>query len=165
MNENKNSNIKIQKITLDTYIHETEDPEKVKTAFQALLPPTQGEEEALNIIEKKIVGHWKNRIISLNVVVSGKKCSEVFQRILKDLPQNQKEKIISKLDSQFNEPKMMLYIRLDKQSLVSGQMRLLEGSDVIHIAIKFLAYGKKSERTELIKTYLQNCFLGEEPNG
>ncbi|MFX0064865.1 MAG: RNA-binding domain-containing protein [Candidatus Hermodarchaeota archaeon] len=165
MNKNKNSDIKIQKITFETYIHETEDPEKVKTVFQALLPPTQGKEETLNIIEKKIMGHWKNTILSLKVEVSGKKCSEVFQRILKELPQNQKEIIISKLDAQFDEPKMMLYIRLNKQSLISGRMQLLEGSDVIRIAIKFLAFGKKSERTELIKNYLQNCFLGEKANG
>ncbi len=163
MSKNKNSNVKIQKITLETYIHETEDPEKVKTAFQALLPPIE-EEEALKIVEKKIVGHWKNTILSLKAIVSGKKCSEVFQRILKDLPQNQKERIISKLDSQLKEPKMMLYIRLNKQSLISGQMQLLEGSDVIHIAIKFLVYGKRSERSELIKTYLQNCLLGGERN-
>ncbi|MFX0093607.1 MAG: RNA-binding domain-containing protein [Candidatus Hodarchaeota archaeon] len=165
MNSNKNSKLKIKKITLETYIHETEDPEKVSKSLQFLLPTiTQEKDDSIKITEKKFYGHWNNIIRSLQAEISAKKCSETFQQILDGLPEDQKKRLHETLDRQFNESKMTFYLRLNKQSLISGQLQLREGSDIIHITIKFLVHGKGSERSKIVKSYLQNSLLGGEKN-
>jgi RNA binding exosome subunit len=130
------------------FIHETEDPSKVDMAVKKLLgTEASAEKEALE-------GHFGNKIERARVHLTGDEAASSFSAIVRALPDAVRMELMSDLEPHLDEHSA-LFLRLDKQLLVSGKIALGAG-DAVRLKVKprlFLLKGGASGfyRNELEK--------------
>ena len=115
------------------FAHATEDPAKVQTAVQNLLP----EKLAQTLVFEKAActGHHGNPIILFTAKLTDKKLlPTAMEKIGKDLGVLDKEELNS--DIKLHLEKGNLYLRFDKQSAFLGALKFSQ-IDPIHIKIHF----------------------------
>jgi RNA-binding protein len=120
-------------IDIRVFAHATEDPAKVQTAVQNLLP----EELAQTLLFEKTActGHHGNPIILLTAKLANKKMlPTAIEKIGKALNALDKEELNS--DIKLHLEKGNLYLRFDKQSAFLGMAKFSQ-NDPIHIKIHF----------------------------
>jgi len=124
---------KLVSIEISLFAHATEDPDKVKKAFQNLLPSDRIEEITLR--KRVLKGEYGNPIIYYKAKITKPDITEaVLRRIGYNLPQHEKEML--SLDLKRRLEKGSLYLRLDKQAAYRGEYRLCN-ADPIHLRIRF----------------------------
>ncbi len=117
-------------VQLETIIHATEDPEKVKSAVLNLIPPELREKVGWE--ETPLEGHYGNPIILLKAEFSGEDSRKLMKWLAGNLGQLDKELLKSKLDLHYNRAGI-LYLRFSKQQAYLGRLELAEGEDVIKV--------------------------------
>jgi len=124
----------VSMIELQTLIHSTEDPDKVRVALLNTISPS--DRETIKIISDRMLGHHKNPICLLKVKIRDKqllnRTAEYLSLKLQDL---EKERIASKL-SPMSDRSNSLYLRFDKQMAYEGNLQLSQ-YDPIRIKIRF----------------------------
>lgn len=118
----------IQSMELTYFIHETEDPGKVRDAVSRLLPSPP------DIDYEKLSGHFGNMILRGRVHLAGDEATAAFGRVVAALPRSLKQQVAADLRS-FLDEHSSFYLRLDKQALVSGSLSLGSG-DPIRLKVK-----------------------------
>jgi RNA binding exosome subunit len=118
----------IQSVEVTYLVHATESPEKVGAAVAELLGAGAG--PALERLE----GHFGNDILRARVHLTGRGAQEAFEHIVAKMPEKLKKEIIHGMGSLVDE-RSALFIRLDKQSLVTGTMALGTG-DAVRLKVK-----------------------------
>jgi RNA-binding protein len=120
-------------IDIRVFAHATEDPAKVQTAVQNLLP----EERAQTIVFDKTncTGHHGNPIILFTAKLTDKKLlPKVVEKIGASLGVLDKEEL--NRDFKLHVEKGNLYLRFDKQSAFLGALKFSQ-IDPIHLKIHF----------------------------
>jgi len=136
---------RIFSIEVSIFAHATEDPEKVKRAFQNILPPNEIEEVTLR--KSVLKGEYGNPIIYYRARITKPEITEaLLRRIGDNLPLHDKSALNSEFDRRLDRGK--LYIRLDKQAAYTERYRLCN-ADPIHLKIRF--------KTSKIKEIKQIC--------
>ncbi|HDI46336.1 MAG TPA: exosome protein [Candidatus Methanomethylia archaeon] len=118
----------IYRAQLETIIHATESPEKVKTAVLNLLPPELRERVCWE--ETPLEGHYGNPITLLKAGFSGEDSRKLMKWLAEKLGQLDKELLKGKLDLHYDRAGI-LYLRFNKQQAYLGKVELSEGEDVI----------------------------------
>ncbi|MDG7010515.1 MAG: hypothetical protein JRN57_00200 [Nitrososphaerota archaeon] len=109
-------------------VHETEDEGRIDSAVGELIgSPGPYEKQALE-------GHFGNRILRARVHLTGGDADGAVGRIMGALPAEARRRISSSIGSMLDE-RSAFYLRLDKQSLVSGAAALGTG-DAVRIRVK-----------------------------
>ena len=122
----------IQSLEVTYLVHATEDREKIRKAVAGVLGrETEPEAEVLE-------GHFGNRIVSERVHLTGEEAESGFGHLLDSLPAGVLDQVVSELDSRLDEHSA-LFVRLDKQSLVSGPVSL-GTSDPVRVKVKPRAF-------------------------
>jgi RNA binding exosome subunit len=137
------SKIPIGYIDVRVFAHATEDPNKVLTAVQNILPP----ELISNATFKRanLTGHHGNPILLLETRIKDKQfCQALFERLSAKLSALDKELLAREIESHIENGN--LYIRLDKQSAYLNKVKL-SNTDPIHIKIHF----KKHDVKEIVE--------------
>lgn len=122
--------IRITRIAVETFVHATEDEEKVESALRHLMPSSE---------RKKVEGHFGNPIVILSGEIKRKRDIESFMK-------NVKERIAAD-DIDFErctDEEGPLHLRLDKQKLYDGIFSLRNDGEV-KITISIQAYPHKKE--------------------
>jgi len=123
-------------VDLETFVHATEDPEKVFKALSLVLP--EGVEKQVS--RETVLGHYHNEIIIYKVRISDKKSIQNFLGLLSErIDEEDKERIFNYFDKRLDDSGT-LYLRFDKQEAFKGNLKLSEEEDVIRVRIKFSAY-------------------------
>ena len=124
---------RVASIEISIFAHATEDPEKVKRAFQNILPPNKIEEV---ILRKSVLkGEYGNPIIYYRARITKPEITEaLLRRIGDNLPLHDKRALSSEFGRRLDRGK--LYIRLDKQAAYMERYRLCN-TDPIHLKIRF----------------------------
>jgi len=112
------------------YLHATEDEEKVLRAISEVL---QISKERLE--KRKLEGHFSNVIISFSSSLKGGDASDLWKRVMQSLNAVDKEDLKRNFADRL-EDNNRFHIRLDKQAIVLGRIRLGE-SDPVKIEFKF----------------------------
>jgi len=124
---------KIISIEISLFAHATEDPEKIKKAFQNLLPSDRVEEVMLR--KRVLKGEYGNPIIYYRAKITKPDVTEaILRKIGRNLPQHEKETLNWELKRRLE--KGSLYLRLDKQAAYRGKYKLCN-ADPIHLRIRF----------------------------
>lgn len=122
----------IQSLEVTYFVHATEDREKIEKAVARLL----GQEP--NPEAEALEGHFGNQIVRARVHLTGEDAGSGFSRLVGSLPPAVLEQIVSELESHLDEHSAF-FVRLDKQSLVSGSVSLGD-SDPVRVKVKPRAF-------------------------
>ena len=124
---------KVVSIEISLFAHATEDPEKVKKAFQNILPSERIEEVTLR--KRTLKGEYGNPIIHYKAKITKPEITEaVLRKIGDNLPQYDKEMLDWELKRRLE--KGSLYLRLDKQAAYLEKYKLCN-ADPIRLRIRF----------------------------
>jgi RNA binding exosome subunit len=120
-------------IDIRVFAHATEDPAKVQTAVQSLLPTELS--QTLIFEKTNCTGHHGNPIILFTSKLTDKKLLlTALEKIGKELGALDKEEL--NRDIKLHLEKGNLYLRFDKQSAFLGTLKFSQ-NDPIHIKIHF----------------------------
>ena len=109
-------------------IHATEDEGKVEAALTKLF--------GMPLVASKdsLLGHFGNPITMGRVHLTGDEAASAFGSLVSALPRGVRREVALDIGSHIDEH-MALYLRLDKQRLVSGSVALGE-DDAVRIRVK-----------------------------
>jgi len=120
-------------IEISLFAHATEDPEKVKKAFQNILPSDRIEEVILH--KRTLKGEYGNPIIHYRAKITKPEITEALLRKMgRNLSQDDKETLDWELKRRLE--RSSLYLRLDKQAAYMEKYRLCN-ADPIRLRIRF----------------------------
>ncbi len=124
----------VRSLSLEAFVHATEDPRKVKKAVLNLIPPEL--RDSVNLLEASVRGHYRNPIRILKLEVSDpSKAQRVITYIAEGLRGADKRYIQSTLSLRVDETRT-LYLRFNKQEAYLGRLRLDDSNDVIRLRVK-----------------------------
>ena len=137
----------IQSVEISTIAHATEDTSKVENALRRLLLGT-----SLPFTRRYLEGHYRNPIVRVDTRLSRKDAVRFAETLMRDLPRSERLRIQRNL-ALHSDDEGNLYIRLDKQKLFLGEVRLGE-EDPVRVKIKFSRLLGESERamTDLLES-------------
>jgi len=113
----------IQSVEVTYLVHATEDPKNLEAAVARLLGV------AVEPEVEELEGHFGNRISKSRVHLTGEEAARAFRSTVERLPPAVKKEIISDLGSYLDEHSA-LFLRFNKQLLVSGSLALASGDPV-----------------------------------
>jgi len=136
------SKVPIAYIDVRTFVHATEDEEKVQTALLNTLPPDAG--NVVTLKKNNLTGHHGNPIMLFEARIKDKHAVQrVIMKLSSGLSIMDKEVLGDEIGRHLE--KGNLYLRLDKQSAYMNELRL-SITDPIHFKVHF----KKSNADQVI---------------
>jgi len=128
-------------VDIQVIVHATEDIQKIFGAFKDVFDVDK-EEFSANTVE----GHFENPITILSSKLKKKKSQGFVKSLISKIPKDELESIIEDLQNRCDGS--ALHLRISKQSLVRGHVRLGD-TDPVKLRIYTPVYTQK----DLIKTY------------
>jgi len=131
-------------VRITTFIHATEDEDKVLDAIATFIPEEIDEEDIyFDVSETR--GYFGNPIKVVNAEVKRSRAIRSFLENLKELlSEEDRSYILEHLDEKVDE-EGTLYLRFNKQKAYLGEVELDEGADVVQIRIKVKAFPMRKE--------------------
>ncbi len=148
------SKARVRRLRIEVFSHATEDINKVKKAILTLIPSELRDNVELAIT--KVKGYYGNEINIINVDLS-KKAKYVLKHILCSLTTTERSIITATIDTRVDSKLSHLFLRVSKQDAYLGQIRLMEGSDVIKIVATIVGLRSIEELREFIEELVSNC--------
>jgi RNA binding exosome subunit len=118
----------IQAVEISYLVHSTEDAERIDATVRTALG-IEGVPE-----RQELEGHFGNKILSVRYHLLEGGAANVVEKLAVSLPFADKEELKKMMESCIDEHSA-LYLRLDKQLLMDGDIRLAT-SDPVRIRIK-----------------------------
>ncbi len=142
-------------VRLTTFIHATEDEDKVLEAIGTLIPEEVDEEDVIFDIAETS-GYFGNPIKVVNVEIKRSKAVRAFLSELRELlSEGDRRYLLENLDEKIDE-EGTLYIRFSKQKAYLGELEIDEGEDVIQVRIKVKAFPMRKEAViKAVKEWLE----------
>lgn len=142
-------------VRLTTFIHATEDEDKVLEAIGTLIPEEVDEEDVIFDIAETS-GYFGNPIKVVNVEIKRSKAVRAFLSELRELlSEGDRRYLLENLDEKVDE-EGTLYIRFSKQKAYLGELEIDEGEDVIQVRIKVKAFPMRKEAViKAVKEWLE----------
>ena len=117
-----------------TFVHATEDPDKVMMALLNAIG-------RVDVKTSKTEGQHGNPILILEATLDGMEdIVDFFERLGDDDLTTLEKTTDSRIDDGCN-----LFMRIDKQAALKGDIRLAGGEDVISIRVKVVAYPSRCD--------------------
>lgn len=127
------SKIPITFIEIRLFAHATEDPNKVLETAKQILPADYTEE--VEFTRTNLKGHYGNPITLFTTRIKEEKPISAFvTSIFSRISAMDKESLMREI--RLHMEKGSLYLRLDKQAALCGEIKLCTG-DPIHVRIRF----------------------------
>ena len=137
----------IQAVEVSYFVQATEDPERLDRRVRVLLAfEGQGEVESLE-------GHFGNRILHVRHHLTGDDASGVVEALATNLPTAVKGEIDDSMTERIDEHSA-LFLRLDKQMLMTGRMEL-GTADPIRIKLKPRLFMVRNEVQDFYRKVLR----------
>ncbi|WP_456420454.1 RNA-binding protein [Thermococcus sp.] len=142
-------------IRITTFIHATEDEDKVLEAIGTFIPEEIDDDDVLFDVEET-KGFFGNPIKVVNVEIKRSRAVRAFLKHFKELlSEGDKRYILENLDEKVDE-EGTLYIRFNKQKAYLGEVEVDEGADVIQVRIKVKAFPMRKEAVvKAVKEWLE----------
>jgi RNA binding exosome subunit len=118
----------IQSLEVTYLVHATEDASRIWSAVAGLLVvPTE-------VGYERLEGHFGNEILRAKLRLTGNEASDALKRLVEALPARMKKELSSHVEAYLDEHGT-LFLRLDKQALVSGVLAL-GSADPVRFRVK-----------------------------
>ena len=131
-------------VRLTTFIHATEDEDKVLEAIGTFIPEEIDDEDVHFDVEET-TGFFGNPIKVVNVEIKRSKAVRAFLKHFRELlDENARRYILENLDEKVDD-EGTLYVRFNKQKAYLGDVEVDEGADVIQVRIKVKAFPMRKE--------------------
>ncbi|AEC51382.1 hypothetical protein PNA2_0465 [Pyrococcus sp. NA2] len=131
-------------IRIRTFIHATEDPEKVLEALETLFPEDISPKDVdFEVIETE--GYFGNPILVVDAEIRHSRNIRKFLENLRNLLSEEDRRYLWEHAEEKVDETGTFYIRFDKQKAYLGEVKVSEGEDVIHVRIKVKAFPMKKE--------------------
>jgi RNA binding exosome subunit len=141
----------VQSVELSTIAHATDDLEKVQNALTRLLPESLKGRQLFT--RRYVQGHYGNPITTFEARLTEPVDIDQFKfSLLKQLPEKERLSIVRELHLHTDQDGN-LYIRLDKQKMSRGTVRLGQ-DDPIRVRMKFRNF--TGSTTALMIEYLES---------
>jgi len=118
----------IQSLAVSYFLHATEDGDRVSSAVAALTGSDAPFEEDV------VSGHFGNSIRRVDLHLHGEEAAMALERLVASLPSSVRASIAHEIDNYVDEHSS-LFLRLDKQKLVLGQVAM-GTDDVVWLKVK-----------------------------
>ena len=118
----------IQSVEVSYIVHATEDESKVGTAVDGLFS-VKGE-----VAKKPLEDHHGNPIVSVKLRFIGADAASAFDDLLVKLSASAREEIAKGIEGMMDEHSS-LYLRLDKQAIMTGKL-VVGLADAVHFKVK-----------------------------
>ncbi len=128
----------IHSIVASTFVHATEEEERVLAAFHVIVP------QGAPVSEQRTVGHFGNPVVILKARIEK---TQAIRRTLDTINENLSENELEHLEenaARYLDDKCNLFIRFDKQKAARGILRLGQ-RDPILVKLKLAAYPARRE--------------------
>jgi len=123
---------RISSIDITFFSYATEEPAKVFSAVNNILPPDL--RDKVEFRETRLKGYFGNPILSYHGSVRRDEAYRLLKHILINLPKTEVKSLLSRLP--LHTDRGSLYMRLDKQYAFLGKFKLCQ-SDPIRLRVKF----------------------------
>jgi len=124
---------RVLRVELAVHAHATEDPGRVRAALLNLLPEEL--RGRVRVEESVVEGHYSNPIRRMVARLEGGD-AEAFLRYLASRLGGQERRVLRfMLESRYDEKSGRFYLRLGKQDAYLGEVRFVDGDDVVHVVI------------------------------
>ncbi|NJE30632.1 RNA-binding protein [Thermococcus sp. 18S1] len=136
--------IRAHHIRITTFIHATEDEDKVLEAIATFIPEEIDDEDVIFDIDET-TGFFGNPIKVVNVEIKRSKAVRMFIDYFKGLlSEGDRRYLLDHLDEKVDE-EGTFYVRFNKQKAYLGEPEIDEGPDVVQVRIKVKAFPMKKE--------------------
>ncbi|BAA30998.1 RNA-binding protein [Pyrococcus horikoshii] len=145
-------------VKIRTFIHATEDPEKVLEALETLFPEDISPKDVdFEVIETE--GYFGNPILVVDAEIRhSRNVRKFLENLRNSLSEEDRKYLLEHAEEKVDETGTF-YIRFDKQKAYLGEIKVSEGQDVIHVRIKVKAFPMRKEAVvNAVKKWLE----GEE---
>ncbi|MGY5852016.1 MAG: RNA-binding domain-containing protein [Candidatus Thorarchaeota archaeon] len=128
----------VGKIEARAYSRATEVVDRVKTAILNVFPEEY--HHRVKVHENRTKGHLQSSIVVVTASIEAKKgCEASLEHILGSLSEDDRRALNKTLDLRLDE-NCTLFLRIDKQASLLGQVRLINGPDTISVRIHLRQY-------------------------
>lgn len=118
----------IQSVEVSYFVHATEDPAKLRSAVEKLISS-----QTKPSVEE-FEGHFGNRILNVRFHMTGEDAAKAFKSVVLSLTEGMKEELARDI-SLYVDEHSALYVRFDKQALVTGSLAW-GNSDPVRLKVK-----------------------------
>ena len=118
----------VQSVEVVYLVHATEDANRIEEAVSWLLGGTAEAET------ERLEGHFGNEITKARVHLTGEEAARGFEQVIAKMPRRMKTEIVSAIGAHMDEHSA-LFLRLDKQRLISGSLALA-ARDTVRVKVK-----------------------------
>lgn len=131
-------------VRISTFIHATEDEDKVLEALSTFIPGEIDDEDVdFEVVSTE--GYFGNPIKVVTAEIKRSKAVRAFLKHLKSLlTEDDVDYLLEHLNEKVDEDGT-LYIRFDKQKAYLGEAEVTEGEDVIRVMIKVKTFPMRKE--------------------
>ncbi|MDG6900068.1 MAG: hypothetical protein JRN44_02325 [Nitrososphaerota archaeon] len=137
----------IASVEVSYLIHATEDEKKVGDAVARLLGGSP-------VLQREVLeGHFGNQIVRIRIHLTGDVAASAFRHIVAGLPPQVRDAISDELAALVDEHSA-LYLRLDKQKLISGAPEI-GTTDSIRVKVKPRLYAMQRGALEFYSKELE----------
>ena len=141
----------VQSVEMSTIAHATDDLDKIQSAVTRLLPESLRGRQVFT--RRYVQGHYGNPITTFEAHLTEPTDVDDFKLFLvKQLPEVERLSIVRELD-RHSDKDGNLYIRIDKQKMYRGLVRLGQ-DDPIRVRMKFTKFAGKANA--LMTEYLES---------
>lgn len=127
----------IHNISYRAFVYGTENKEKVLESIKTLFPNSSPQCEAIE-------GYFKNPVLILSNKIDKKREIKDFVEKLSTMKDPARKRILNRLEDKMDDYGN-LFLRFDKQRAYSGDLKVVEHGDSIHVKIKMAAYPAKKK--------------------
>ncbi len=147
--------IRAHHIRITTFIHATEDEDKVLEAIGTFIPEGIDDEDIIFDVDET-TGFFGNPIKVVNVEIKRSRAVRKFLDYFKELlREDDRRYVIENLDEKVDE-EGTLYVRFNKQKAYLGEAEVDEGGDTIQVRIKVKAFPmRKDAVVKAIREWLE----------
>ena len=139
----------IQSVEVAYLAHATEDHEKLAAAVAGLLGVESGQEV------ERLEGHFGNEILMTRIHLTGEDAERAFRSIIRRVPGKLREELLADIGS-FMDEHSALFLRLDKQSVVSGFVAF-GSADAVRVKVKPRGFMLKEGAAEFYSRVIRDA--------
>lgn len=143
-------------VELSAFSHSTELEERVRVALLNAVPAELRQRLSQRVSAQRVEGYYGNVVTVLKVSASGSAGLEVLRYILCSMDRTDLELLLATASSRIEERRARLHLRLSKQDLYLGRVRLYEGGDVVKVVASFEGL-RGVELVDYIREVARSC--------
>lgn len=140
---------RVLRVELAVHAHATEDTGRVRQALLNLIP--EGLRGRVKIEESTVEGHYSNPITRIVARLEGSAAEEFLRGLGARLSEQDKKVLRFLLESRYDEKAGRFYLRLGKQDAYLGEVRFVDGDDVIHAVIVLRGSPRREKAIQVLE--------------